>query len=52
MAFKTTSYGKGDKPRNISKLFHQNFDMIEWGNKNKPSKKVSSKSTEESKNPS
>jgi len=27
--------GKGDKPRSVSKKYWDNFDQIDWGDKNK-----------------
>lgn len=27
--------GKGDSPRNISKQYFENYDLIEWSNKKK-----------------
>lgn len=27
--------GKGDKPRNLGKKFRENYDLINWGNKQK-----------------
>lgn len=27
--------GKGDKPRNLSERFRENYDSIDWGNRKK-----------------
>jgi hypothetical protein len=32
--------GKGDAPRNISKKFRDNYDLINWGNKKENKKKL------------
>lgn len=31
--------GKGDKPRNLSRRFRDNYDLINWGPKKSPKKK-------------
>lgn len=32
--------GKGDKPRNLGKKFHENYDLINWGHIQKPNSTV------------
>jgi hypothetical protein len=40
----TVQNGKGDSPRNISKMFRDRYDEIDWGKKKKSKKKKKSQS--------